>query len=307
MNLFLIIILSLIVLLIVLTIILGLIAYHKMYSRTKEPYDVTKITDEKFIFPPIVKTKCAELRSIPCEKIYIEKRKGVQLYGELRKANQNNQTPTVILFSHGYRSTGDNDVALYHNFFIKKYDLLSVDHEGVGKSGGKRSGFGIYEHEDLLLWVNKINEIYNHNVNIFLHGVSMGGNSVLLNASTKMENVKGIISDCGFISTYSMVHCLTKSYFVTTLVCIFNSFIIKRNIFKYSTTKTLKHSLYPILFIHGNKDTYVPTFMSEKNNKVCSSKHKLVLFEGATHASSYLTNPTKFENEFDQFILENTK
>lgn len=296
---------SILFILILLTIILGLISYDKIYKRTKEPYDVLKVDDDKFIFPLDVKTKCKEFRFIPHEEIYITNKRGIKLYAELRKTDVRNDKPTVILFSHGHKSSGDNDVPLFSNFQLKNYDLLSIDHEGGGKSGGKHSGFGIYEQEDIRLWVEKLNEIYNHNVNIYLHGVSMGGNSVLLTANYKMENVKGIISDCGFISTYSMVKYLVKSHFLTTLICIFNSFVIKRNIFKYSSRKSLKSSLYPILLIHGKEDKFVPTFMSEINNKVCTSKHKLILFEGAKHATSYLSNPLLYEEEFDKFIHDN--
>ena len=290
-------------------IILGIIGYNIIYKRTKENYDVLKVSDDKFKYPLIVKEKCIEYRNIPCEEIYITNKRNIKLYGELRKCNiqKNNEIPTIILFSHGYQSSSSNDVPLFCNFQLKNYDILAIDHEGHGKSGGKHSGFGIYEYENIILWVNKINEIYNHKVNIFLHGVSMGSNSVLLTASTKMENVKGIIGDCGFTSTYDITKYLSKLHFVAFSICLVNSTIIRRNIFKYSTTKTLSKSLYPILLIHGKDDKFVPFFMSEKNDKACKSEHKFIAIDKASHAKSYLTNPSLYEEEFNEFIKENIK
>ena len=307
MNIALIVILSVLAFILIVIIILGIISYNVMYKRTKTPYCVLNVKDEDFKFPLSVKDKYKEYINIPCEKLSITNKRNIKLYGELRRSEnqKDKEIKTVIIFSHGYQSSGDNDVPLFHNFQLKNYDLLAIDHEGCGKSEGKHSGFGIYEYENIILWVNKINELYNHKVNIFLHGVSMGSNSVLLTCDKKMENVKGIIGDCGFTSTYDIVKYLTKLNCVAFSVCLFNSFILKRNIFKYSTSKTVSNSLYPILFIHGKEDKFVPFFMSEKNNKKCRSNHKFIPVDLASHAMSYLVNPKLYEDEFNNFISEN--
>ena len=306
-NLVLIIILSIILLILLVIIILGIVGYNLIYKKTKKPYSVLDVPDSKFRFPLIVKDYYKEYKNIPCEDVYVINKRNKKLHAELRKSKnqENNNKPTVILFSHGHLSSGDNDVPLFGNFQLKKYDLFAIDHESNGKSEGRHSGFGIYEYENIILWVDKINQLYNHNVNIFLHGVSLGSNSVLLTANKKMENVKGIIGDCGFTSTYDIVKYLSKLNFVAFSVCFINSFIIRRNIFKYSTTKTLSKSMYPLLLIHGKEDNFVPFFMSVKNNSICSSKHKFIQVDKANHAMSYLTNPKLYEEEFDNFIKEN--
>lgn len=260
------------------------------------------------MFPLIVKEKYQEYIHIPFEEVRIKNARGKTLYGELRRNSlqKEKDVPTLILFSHGHLSSGRNDMPLFCNFQLKKYDVLAIDHEGNGLSEGKHSGFGIYEYENIMLWVKKINEIYNHRVNIFLHGVSMGSNSVLLTANHEMENVKGIIGDCGYTSTYAILHKVCKSHIATFSVCLLNSFILRRNVFKYSTKKTLSKSLYPVLLIHGKADNFVPFCMSEQNDKACSSKHKFIAVDGATHAMSYLTNPDLYEAEFDAFIKENS-
>jgi uncharacterized protein len=295
---------SILVFLLILFIVLGIIGYHMIYKRTKEKYCVLKVPNEKFRFPLSVKERYREYIQIPCEKVEILSKRNNHLYGELRRCplQNSNETKTIILFSHGFQSSGDNDICLFDYFQLKKYDILVIDHEGCGNSEGRCCGFGVYEQENIQLWVEKVNEMYDHKVNIFLHGVSMGSNSVLLCADKKMENVKGIIGDCGYISTFSILRYLTKLSIVAFFVCVFNSFVLRRNILSYSTKKTLGNSLYPILLFHGEEDTFVPFFMSERNNRYCSTEHKFIPIKKATHAMSYQTDKVQYEKEFDGFI-----
>ncbi len=302
MNIIWIIILSVIGFLLLCVLILGIVGYNVIYKRTRHPYCMLNVPDQDFHFPLKVKDRYRDFKMIPFEEIYITNDRGIKLYGELRRNKNREGTPVVILFSHGFQSTGDNDVPLFENFQLKKYDLLSIDHEACGKSEGRHSGFGICESEDIQSWVKKINEIYDHDVKIFLHGVSMGSNSVLLTADKEMENVKGIIADCGYVSTYSIIHYLAKLHLVAFSICLVNSFILRRNIFRHTTRRTLSKAKYPILFFHGKDDTFVPFFMSEKNDRYCSSGHKFIKVKNASHAMSYLTDPENYEKEFNVFI-----
>ncbi len=295
---------SLLLLLLVAISVIGIIGYNRIYKRTKKPYCVLDVPDDKFLFPLEVKERYKEYIAIPCVELHITNERKKVLYGELRRneKQKNAKRPILILFSHGHLSSGANDIALFDYFTLKRYDVLAIDHESSGKSEGRHSGFGVYEAENIELWVKKINEIYGHNVDIYLHGVSMGSFSVLLTSDRRMENVKGIIGDCGYTSTYGIVRHLCKSRFVAFSVCLFNSLVLRRNVFKYKTEKSLAKSLYPVLLFHGEEDKLVPFHMSEINDAACSSKHRFVGVSKAKHAMSYLTDPKRYEKEFDDFI-----
>ena len=77
------------------------------------------------------------------------------------------------------------------------------------------------------------------------------------------------------------------------------------SLFQEDTLKKLKASDYPILFIHGEKDTFVPTSMSYANFAVCSSEKKLLTIDGAAHATSYIVNPVMYQEALLQFFAEN--
>lgn len=309
MNIVLIIILSVIGGIIFLRIVFGIFGFFFVYKKRKKQYSILDEKNKKRFdeyYPKIIE-KYNELQKIEKEEIHILNKRNNNLYGELIKnKNQKNEIPTVILFSHGHLSSGENDLPLFYNFQLKNYDVLLTDHEAHGKSEGKYSGFGIYESENIPLWVEKINEIYNHKVNIFIHGVSLGANSVLLTADKEMENVRGLIGDCGFTSTFRILKKLTFFKFISFSICSFNSIVIKRNIFKYDTKKTLKNSKYPIILFHGVEDDHVPYLMSVENKEACTTKRKLIGFDQAKHAQSYLSDPIKYERAFNEFIKENS-
>ena len=65
----------------------------------------------------------------------------------------------------------------------------------------------------------------------------------------------------------------------------------------------IKFNKVPTLFIHGEKDSFVPSYMSEKlfNTKE-KGYNKLVKFENAEHCMSYASDKEKYVNIISEFI-----
>lgn len=74
------------------------------------------------------------------------------------------------------------------------------DARGHGRSEGDYIGFGWDERKDYLQWIDRV--IKNDPASeIVLHGVSMGGATVMMTSGEKLpENVKAFIEDCGYSS-----------------------------------------------------------------------------------------------------------
>lgn len=54
-------------------------------------------------------------------------------------------------------------------------------------------------------WVEYVIERFGNNSEIFLHGISMGGATVLMASGLNLpNNVKAIISDCAYTSAYDV-------------------------------------------------------------------------------------------------------
>ena len=62
----------------------------------------------------------------------------------------------------------------------------------------------------------------------------------------------------------------------------------------------------PMLFIHGDADTYVPFFMLDENYKAKrTGARRKVVFPGAAHAMSLLSDPERYAQEIKVFLQDN--
>ena len=109
------------------------------------------------------------------------------------------QHKTAII-AHGYMGQASDMpqyAKIYHDL---GYNVLMPDARGHGKSEGDYIGFGWPERKDYLQWINRIVK-QDPQSEIVLHGVSMGGATVMMTSGEKLpDNVKAFIEDCGYSS-----------------------------------------------------------------------------------------------------------
>ena len=60
----------------------------------------------------------------------------------------------------------------------------------------------------------------------------------------------------------------------------------------------------PLLVVHGSADTFVPTDMCHEIYDQCTTKKKLLIVEGASHAESYYKDTKAYEEALDWIIKE---
>lgn len=301
----LIIICSLVVLLILLWLILGLYIYN-VVMVCKKSNTIEDINENSHWYP--FKEELIKRRSVYDEyentatKHTIINKRGLKLTSYLVKQDQS-EIPTLVIFAHGYRSARNMDALYADNWMLKKgYDTLLIDQEGTGESEGKRMGFGIYDSENLDEWIKYVNELYGSKVNIILCGVSMGANTVLLESDKELENVKCIIADCGYTSAYDeYLYLLSNNKLFMCLIRIFLKMFWKRDI-KTSSIDALKKAKYPVLFIHGSLDRFVPTKFTYQNNEACRSEKDILIVNGALHAESGLVDPESYNLKIEEFL-----
>ena len=71
-----------------------------------------------------------------------------------------------------------------------------------------------------------------------------------------------------------------------------------------SPIEAVARSKTPIVFIHGDKDDFVPHEMSVACFNAATSKKKMVTIEGAAHGLAYPQNPQKYVNSLLEFEKE---
>ena len=266
----------------------------KIYKHTEPSPDY--IDSEKDLMRPTAHKLYAfqapymeKFKDIPYEDLYVTSFDGLKLHGYLYKG----EGKEVVICVHGYKSAPPNDYADKMEIYTaRKATILCIDDRAHGKSEGRYLGFSELDKYDIKSWVEKINELYD-NPNIYLHGVSMGGASVIHTADMNLKNVKGIIDDCGYDTIDNIVRFLvTKSYHVPyfPLANLANMWakLLAHVGFKDSIGEEIvAHSTVPIVFIHGKLDNFVPAQMSIDLYNACTSKKAILLVEDCGHAAAY--------------------
>ena len=146
------------------------------------------------------------------------------------------------------------------------------------------------------------------NPRIYLHGVSMGGATVIHCANMNLKNVTGIIDDCGFdsiegISKYLMKDLYHLPYFPFGYCAWMWSIIITGISFNSSKGEDcVRGSNVPILFIHGKDDYYVPAYMSKDMYNACQSAKELHLIDNCGHAAAYMMAQDEYTDAVNRLL-----
>lgn len=221
--------------------------------------------------------------------------------------NQNNTNKWVITV-HGYTSEGINMSTYAKHYYDNGYNVLIPDLRAHGLSEGNYIGMGWDDRLDIISWINYILK-ENPNAEIILHGVSMGSATVLMTSGEEIpSNVKAIIADCGYTSVWDEFAYQLDDLFSLPEFPILNvsSMVTKIRagyfLGEASSLEQVKNSKTPILYIHGDKDDFVPYYMMEELYNATSSEKEMLTIKGAEHAKASEVDPETYWNTVNNFI-----
>lgn len=217
----------------------------------------------------------------------------------------------VLIAIHGYRSYNIREYANYLKFYHELgFHILLPDNRAHGESEGKYIGFGWLDRLDCIQWIHYMKKYFHQDLQIVLHGISMGSATVLMASGEDLpDDVKCIISDCGFTSVLDeFKHELHDHKIASTLLIPTATLLSKKRVgysFKEaSTIEQVKKSRTPTLFIHGDQDDFVPTYMVYDLYNACQADKDLLIVEGAKHAESFIVNQELCEKTIIDFMQQ---
>ncbi len=221
-----------------------------------------------------------------------------------------NSKKTVVVL-HGYMNNKDTMGPYAAMFHSLGYNVLMPDARAHGNSQGKYIGYGWVEKSDVKKWINRLTK-QNPKNKIVIFGVSMGGATAMMTSGEKLPHqVKAVVEDCGYSNVKNEIeHEAQDLYHMPTfprfpLVEILSG-INKTKVGYFlkdgSSVKQLKKNKLPILFIHGQKDTFVPTKMVYENYHAANSPKQLWVVKGAAHAKSLQTHPKQYKDHVQKFL-----
>ena len=135
----------------------------------------------------------------PHEEVWARSEDGLRLHASYFP---NHGSKKVAICLHGYTSQGMSDYIGLSGYYLKRgFAMLLPDARAHGQSEGEYVGFGCLDRHDLMGWIRWIIRRNGPDVEILLHGTSMGGATVLMASGLSLPSqVKGIVADCGFTS-----------------------------------------------------------------------------------------------------------
>lgn len=256
---------------------------------------------------PLIKKNLDWLNAQHFDDLEIDSDDGLKLKAKFLRANK--ESDKVLIAIHGYRSSNLKEYAYYLKFYHDLgFHILLPDNRAHGNSEGTYIGFGWLDRLDCIKWIYKIKRLFNKELQIVLHGISMGSATVLMASGEKLpDDVKCIISDCGFTSVLDEFEHNLKQLHVPPLLVLPSATLLSKKRIGYSfkeasTIKQVKKSITPTLFIHGDQDDYVPTYMVYDLYNACHAEKDLLIIEGAKHAESYLVNQELCEKTIIDFM-----
>ncbi len=226
-------------------------------------------------------------------------------------------TNKFIICVHGYNCNGPDECSHILKFYrnVRGYNYFLPDLRGHGRSEGNRIGFGYLDSKDILNWIDYLIKRFGEDIEILLYGISMGAATVMtVNESNPPEQVKLVIEDCGFTNAYEeMVNTVKDKLGMNLPFLVSLGNIWCRLLAGYDLKKDadplgkMKYAKNPVLFIHGDADTFVPTYMCHKLYDACPTAKDKLIVPGAVHAFSYYDAKEEYEKKVSEFIDANLK
>ena len=238
-----------------------------------------------------------------CEDLWIRSTDGTRLHAYLKKEDSNK----YLISLHGYRGSAADNAPFYRYMARMGYNILTPDVRGHGKSGGRWLSMGKWEKNDLLLWIKEVRKI-TPDARIALHGVSMGGATVMMLSSRNPDGVKAIVEDCGYSSTYDEFACQMKAMFhlpahpLLDLISLWCRIRLGFSFRDVTPKKEVAKTRIPMMFIHGDADTFVPFHMVHENVDAHRKEHELWVTAGVAHGASMIACMDEYRSRVLRFI-----
>ena len=186
------------------------------------------------------------------------------------------------------------------------YNVVMPELHGCGESEGDAIQMGWKDRLDVMQWMKTFQAD-----TMVVHGVSMGAATKMMLSGDQMpEGIKDLcfVEDCGYTCVWDEFAGQLKEPFglpefplmhSTSLLCRLR---YGWSFDEASALKQVSKCHYPMLFIHGDADTFVPSQMVYPLYEAKPEPKQLWLASGAEHAQSYKEHKTEYISRIKAFL-----
>ncbi|KAA6314990.1 hypothetical protein EZS27_034481, partial [termite gut metagenome] len=198
---------------------------------------------------------------------FILNKEGIQLHAYYAATTPPTAKTAVIIHGYGDDAWGMMMIGyMYHHDF--GFNILLPDLQFHGKSEGSVVQMGWKDRLDVMEWMTVANSIFGNDTQMIVHGISMGAaTTMMISGEEQPDFVKCFVEDCGYTSVWDEFSKeLEDRFHLPKFPLLYVSDWLCRQKYGWSFKEAsplnqIKKSTLPMLFIHGDADTSVPTQM----------------------------------------------
>ena len=241
---------------------------------------------------------------------FLVNQRGKKLHGYFVAAPfKTNKTAVIV---HGYT---DNAIRMLMIGYLYNHDLsyniLLPDLQYHGHSEGEAIQMGWKDRLDVQEWMQLANDIYGGDTRMVVHGISMGAaTTMMVSGEEQPSYVKCFVEDCGYTSVWDQFKKELKEQFGLPAFPLMHSASLLCqlrygwNFKEASALQQVAKCKLPMLFIHGDNDAYVPTWMVHPLYEIKPEPKALWLAPGSAHACSYLDHRAEYTRRVEEFTTK---
>ena len=208
----------------------------------------------------------------------------------------------VAIVVHGWRDTAIKFMMIARIYELAGYNVLMPELHAHGLSEGEAVQMGWKDRKDVLHWMSVASELFGTN-DFVIHGVSMGAATTMCVSGEKMpECVKNIrfIEDCGYTSVWDeFSYELKEEFGLSDFPLMYATSLLCKIKYGWSFGEA---SPIPMLFIHGDNDTFVPSEMVHPLYEAKQGEKEIWITKGTEHARSYADYREEYVKRIRAFI-----
>lgn len=228
----------------------------------------------------------------------------------IRSTKANGRTAVVV---HGYTN---NSIDMLHiaRIYNKEmhYNIVLPDLHGHGLTGGNDIQMGWKDRIDVLKWIEMAPKTFGisaDSMRLVVHGISMGAATTMcVSGEDTPQYVRCFVEDCGYTSAWDeFEHELRGRYSLPAFPLLYTASWLTK--IKYgwsfkeaSPLKQVAKCKKPMLFIHGSKDTFVPTSMVYPLYDAKPQPKELWIAPGSGHAFAYRDHRKEYIRKVEAFV-----
>lgn len=214
---------------------------------------------------------------------------------------------------HGYTN---NSIDMLHiaRIYNKEmhYNVVLPDLHGHGLSQGDDIQMGWFDRLDVLKWIDLAPKMFStvgDSMRLVVHGISMGAATTMcVSGEHTPDYVKCFVEDCGYTSAWDeFAHELRGRFSLPEFPLLYTASWLTKAKYGWSfkeasPLKQVAKCKKPMFFIHGDKDTFVPTWMVYPLYEAKPQPKQLWIAPGSEHAFAYRDHREEYIKKVEAFV-----